>query len=101
MNRFSTALAASALLGLAACGGGSGGNQASADNSAASAGTDNVTLPPDENAAAGAGDTLGNQLNALETQNAFGNQVTDNGAANTAASGEQNASTAAPPGNGQ
>jgi hypothetical protein len=89
MNRFSRALAGSALLALAACGGG-GGNEASADNASAVA-ADNVTLPPDENAAAGAGDTLDNQLNAIDTGNALGNQITENGVANTAASGEGNA----------
>jgi hypothetical protein len=90
MNKLSTALAASTLLALGACGGAGGDNQASADNAAAVA-ADNVTLPPDENAAAGAGDTLDNQLNAIETGNALGNQVADNGVANTAASGEGNA----------
>ena len=83
MNRLSTALATSTLLALAACGGGAGDNQASADNAAATAGADNVTLPPDENAAAGAGDSLENQLNAIDTGNALGNGATDNSLVNT------------------
>lgn len=92
MNRFATALAATALLALGACG---GGTQAAADNNVAAAGTDNVTLPPDENSALGAGETLGNQLNALETENALGNQVTDNGTSNTATSADNSTADAA------
>jgi hypothetical protein len=88
MNKLSTALAASALLALGACGG--GGGEGAANNTAVDTGSENLTLPPDENAAAGAGgDTLGNQLNALETTNALGNQVTDNGTANTATGNSQ------------
>lgn len=94
MNRFANALAATALLALGACGG--GGEQAAADNNlAAAAGTDNVTLPPDENSALGAGETLSNQLNALETENALGNQVTDNGTSNTATSADDSTANAA------
>lgn len=86
MQKFTTALTASALLALGACGGG-GGSETAANNSAEVTATDTTTLPPDENAAAGAGgDTLSDQLNALETTNALGNQVTENGTANTATS---------------
>lgn len=87
MNRLATALSASALLALAACGGGAGDNQAAADNAAANLGAaDNVTLPPDESAGnlSAGGDTLGNQLNALETENALGNQTTANAIENSA-----------------
>jgi hypothetical protein len=84
MNRLATALSATALLALGACGGGEGANQAAADNGAASAGTDNLTLPPNEsdlNASGGAdlnaagGDSLGNQLNALGNESSASNAV--------------------------
>ena len=100
MKKISTAVAASALLALGACGGG-GGTETAANNAADATATENLTLPPDENAAAGApsdpaagGETLGNQLNALETTNALGNQVTENGISNVAASGDNSLTNA-------
>lgn len=87
MSRFLTAIGATALLALGACGGGESANQAGADNAVASGGTENVTIPPDETSGAATGDTLGSQLNALETENALGNQISDNGAADSAAGG--------------
>jgi hypothetical protein len=99
MKKISTAVAASALLALSACGG--GGTETAANNAADATATENLTLPPDENAAAGApsdpaagGETLGNQLNALETTNALGNQVTENGVGNVAASGDNSLTNA-------
>jgi hypothetical protein len=93
MNKLAPALTATALLLLAACGGGAGNNQAAADNAVATAGeTDNLTLPPDETTVdpAASGNTLGNQLNALETENALGNEATANSVANSASGAATN-----------